>query len=100
MATQKTYLSVKEAAARLGVSQITVRRMIKRGVLRALQLGGPGSTIRITLTELDRLPSPGPQEHEQADGTDPPPATQPQEPSSAQRLSGASPRWLRSGCAH
>lgn len=40
----------------LDVSQITVRRKIESGELRAVQLGGPGSSIRIPRQALERWP--------------------------------------------
>lgn len=47
-------LSVRETAQLLGVSSKQVRRLIARGELPALQLGGKGSTIRIDRDELER----------------------------------------------
>jgi excisionase family DNA binding protein len=41
------FLTVAQAADRLGVTHQTVRRKIAQGELPAVQLGGPGSHIRI-----------------------------------------------------
>jgi excisionase family DNA binding protein len=41
------FLTVNEAADLLGVTHQTVRRKIAQGELPAVQLGGPGSHIRI-----------------------------------------------------
>jgi excisionase family DNA binding protein len=46
-------LSVRETATMLGVTEKTVRRLIAAGRLPALQLGPPGSSIRIPADELD-----------------------------------------------
>ncbi|HXH89380.1 MAG TPA: helix-turn-helix domain-containing protein [Gaiellaceae bacterium] len=51
-------LTVKEAAQRLRLHPITVRRMIDDSRLPAAQLGGPGTAIRVNGTELDRLLDP------------------------------------------
>ena len=48
------WLTVKETASRLGVHEITVRRKIAQGDLPALQLGGPGTAIRVSEDELER----------------------------------------------
>lgn len=50
--TIRPLLSVAETAALLGVSVRQVRRLIASGELPALQLGGPGSAIRIDPDEL------------------------------------------------
>lgn len=46
-------LTVKEAAARLGLHEMTVRTKIRRGQIPAVRLGGPGSAVRIPARELD-----------------------------------------------
>jgi excisionase family DNA binding protein len=46
--------TVHQAAERLAVSEKTVRREIAAGELPAMQLGGPGSALRIDAGELDR----------------------------------------------
>jgi excisionase family DNA binding protein len=46
-------LSVKEVAARLRLHPMTVRRKIESGELPAFQLGGPGTSVRISAGELD-----------------------------------------------
>jgi excisionase family DNA binding protein len=46
-------LTVKEAAAQLRVHPMTVRKMITDGRIPAVQLGGPGTSIRIDPAELD-----------------------------------------------
>jgi len=43
----RSYLSVAEVAADLGVSAATVRRKIATGEIPACQLGGPGSSVRV-----------------------------------------------------
>ena len=47
-----TLLSVKEIASFLNVSKRTVQRMVKRGDLDAIRVGGQ---IRVHRTALDRL---------------------------------------------
>jgi excisionase family DNA binding protein len=47
------YLSVAEVALRLGVSAHTVRRKVAEGQLRAVRLGEPPASIRISSRELD-----------------------------------------------
>jgi excisionase family DNA binding protein len=49
----RTLLSVNETAELLGVSTKQVRRLIARGELPAVQLGGRGSAIRIDREELE-----------------------------------------------
>ena len=46
-------LTVKEVAARLGLHPMTVRRKIREGELRAMQLGGKGSSVRVPADALD-----------------------------------------------
>jgi excisionase family DNA binding protein len=46
------WMTVKEAARRLGVAELTVRRKIARGELRAVQLGGTGCALRILEEDL------------------------------------------------
>lgn len=46
-------LTVKEAAQRLRLHPMTVRRMIDDGRLPAVQLGGPGTAIRVDAQELN-----------------------------------------------
>jgi excisionase family DNA binding protein len=49
------WLHVKEVADLLGLHEITVRRKIARGEIPGvLQLGGPGSAIRVLEDELER----------------------------------------------
>jgi excisionase family DNA binding protein len=47
------FLTVAEAADLLGVNHQTVRRKIAQGELPAVQLGGPGSHIRIPRAAFD-----------------------------------------------
>jgi excisionase family DNA binding protein len=47
------WLTVKQAAQRLGLHEVTVRRKIRAGHLPALQLGGPGAAVRILEDELE-----------------------------------------------
>ena len=49
---QRRLLTVDEVAQRLRVHPGTVRRMLVDGRLLGLQLGGPGSSIRIDEREL------------------------------------------------
>jgi len=49
---EDTMLSVKEIAKFLSVSKRTVQRMVKRGELDAVRVGGQ---IRVRRTALDRL---------------------------------------------
>ena len=46
-------LTVGETATRLRVHPMTVRKMIVQGRIPALQLGGPGSSVRIDAGELE-----------------------------------------------
>jgi excisionase family DNA binding protein len=46
-------LTISETAERLKVSTVTVRRLIRRGELPAVQLGGKGSAVRVAEAELD-----------------------------------------------
>jgi len=50
---QRRLLTIGEVAARLRVSERTVERLIERNELPSLQLGGPGSAIRIDESEFD-----------------------------------------------
>lgn len=49
------FVSVSEAALRLGVSAATVRRWIRAGHLAAVQPAGEQGLLRIPEAELDRL---------------------------------------------
>ena len=49
------WVSVAEAATRLGVAAPTVRRWVHAGHLDAVQPGGPLGVMRIPETELKRL---------------------------------------------
>jgi excisionase family DNA binding protein len=51
----RTFLSVGEAAIRLGVSGPTVRRWVKGGHLAAAQPAGREGLILIPAAELERL---------------------------------------------
>ena len=46
-------LMISETAERLKVSTVTVRRLIRRGELPAVQLGGKGSAVRVAEAELN-----------------------------------------------
>lgn len=48
---RRSLLSVKETASRLGLHEKTVRRKIASGELPAVQLGGPGSALRVPLED-------------------------------------------------
>jgi excisionase family DNA binding protein len=47
-------LTVKEAAALLGLHPMTVRKMIRQQRLPAVQIGGPGTSVRIPADELEQ----------------------------------------------
>jgi excisionase family DNA binding protein len=47
-------LTVKETAQLLGLHPMTVRKMIAQGRLPALQLGGPGTSVRVPADELEQ----------------------------------------------
>lgn len=53
------WVSVNDAADRLGISHFTVRRMIQRGTLKAYRPAGT-SAIRIRRRDLDRVMKPIP----------------------------------------
>jgi len=48
-------LTLREAAARLEASETSVRRRIADGQLDAVQLGGPGTALRIAEDALKRF---------------------------------------------
>lgn len=52
-ANSRGLLTVNEVAARLRLHPMTVRRMIGDGRLPAVQLGGPGTSIRVDPVELE-----------------------------------------------
>lgn len=45
-------VTVRDAAQRLAVSPLTIRRRIAAGKLPAVRLGGPGAPVRIRETDL------------------------------------------------
>jgi excisionase family DNA binding protein len=47
------YLTVAEVAAKLACSEPTVRRRIRDGELPAVQLGRPGSAVRVPRAALE-----------------------------------------------
>ncbi len=47
-------LTITEAADRLNVSPVTVRRLIRGGRFPAIQLGGKRHAIRVPAAELDQ----------------------------------------------
>jgi excisionase family DNA binding protein len=49
------FLSVAEAALQLGVNAATIRKWVRDGHLRAVRPGGESGTLRIPLSELERL---------------------------------------------
>jgi excisionase family DNA binding protein len=51
---QRELLTIREAAERLRVSEKTVRRLIRRGELPAVQLGSKGASVRVDEAELER----------------------------------------------
>ncbi len=50
----RRFLCLKEVAERLRVHPATARRMIADGRIPAIQLGGPGTSIRVDPADLDR----------------------------------------------
>jgi excisionase family DNA binding protein len=50
---QREYLTVADVAAVLSCSEPTVRRRIRGGELPAVQLGGPGSAVRVPRAALE-----------------------------------------------
>jgi excisionase family DNA binding protein len=46
-AHERDYLSVGDVARMLDVAPVTIRRKIEAGELPAVQLGGPGSSVRV-----------------------------------------------------
>jgi excisionase family DNA binding protein len=52
-AHESSLLTVKQAAAKLGLHPMTVRKMIRQQRLPAVQLGGPGTSVRIPADELE-----------------------------------------------
>ena len=46
-------LTVDQVAEILGIHAMTVRRKIRTGQIPAIQLGGPGSAIRVLSDELE-----------------------------------------------
>jgi excisionase family DNA binding protein len=46
-------LTISQTADRLNVSTVTVRRLVRRGDLPAVQLGGKGSAVRVAEAELN-----------------------------------------------
>jgi excisionase family DNA binding protein len=53
LAHQRPYWSISEVALELGVSAEIIRRKIASGELPATQLGGPGSTVRVSRVALE-----------------------------------------------
>ena len=48
-------LTVEDVAARLGISQQTVRRWLKAGYLKGYRIGGTKIGWRIPATEMERI---------------------------------------------
>ena len=53
IADKRPYMRIGEVAETLDVSPDTVRRKIASGELPATQLGGPGSTVRVSRAALE-----------------------------------------------
>jgi excisionase family DNA binding protein len=53
VAHERRLLTIREVAARLNVSESTVRRLIDRNELPSLQLGGKRKAVRIDESEFD-----------------------------------------------
>jgi len=64
VANRSELLTVKEAAVRLRLHPLTVRRMIADGRLPAVQLGGRGTSIRVDSDELAAFLFGLPEEHQ------------------------------------
>lgn len=80
----RRYLTLKEFAAHSGLSATTVRRLLKQGLLHAVQPGGPGTKL---LFQADAL------EHIGGGSTAPPPVVH-----SAPSIPGPPPRWRGRAC--
>jgi excisionase family DNA binding protein len=52
---QPRWLTVKQVARVLDLHEVTVRRKIAAGEIHALQLGGPGTAVRVLENELQRF---------------------------------------------
>jgi excisionase family DNA binding protein len=52
---QRRLLTIREVMARLDQSEAAVRRHIRAGRLPGVQLGGPGSAIRVDERDLDEF---------------------------------------------
>ncbi len=50
---ERKALTIPEAAAMLAMSEVSIRRMLKSGVLKAVRASPKGS-YRIPITEIDR----------------------------------------------
>jgi excisionase family DNA binding protein len=55
MQTTRRLLTVNEAAERLAVHPITIRRWMRDGRLPALQLGGRGAPVRVDPKALEQF---------------------------------------------
>jgi excisionase family DNA binding protein len=64
MATDSTYISIREAARLLGVHDNTVRRYADRGLVRVARL--PSGVRRLARDDVEALASPTPTMSEQA----------------------------------
>ncbi len=55
VAKRRDWRSRKEAADDLGVSLDTIDRWIEMGRIQALQPGGPGTHVRVLVSEIERV---------------------------------------------
>ena len=53
-ASEREWLTVNETAARIRLHPVSVRRMIREGRLPAVQLGGRGAPVRVSVRELEQ----------------------------------------------
>lgn len=91
---QQQLLTVRETAERLAISEKSVRRRIRAGVIPALRLGQKGSAIRIPADELAGWID----ERRTAGASSPPsPAETPAASSRAPEVSGSRARARRAG---
>jgi hypothetical protein len=75
----RRYLTIKEFSAHSGLSEATIRRLLKRGLIHAIQPGGPGTKL---LFQADAM------EHTGGGSTVPTPLVY-----SAPSIPGPPPRW-------
>ncbi|WFR71414.1 helix-turn-helix domain-containing protein [Prescottella defluvii] len=56
LTTAPTYVSMAEAARRIGVSRVTIHKRVRDGELPAFRVGtGRGAAVRIKVSDLEAL---------------------------------------------